>query len=139
MVMHDLDSASESNEDEHVDDGVDDAVDDGAQSSSSFSSWHLPLASNLQALELQSNDDTMSIASSQSFMMAYEVLENDDTASMSPFQMVANTKAVLLRFHFLTVKKILSVDLIELFQIDQHDKLLWFWIMRQNVSKTDWI
>ena len=91
MVIHDLDSASESNEDESVDDGVDDAVDDGTQSSSSFSSWHLPLASNLQALELQSNDDTMSIASSQSFMMAYEVLENDDTASMSSFQMVANT------------------------------------------------
>ena len=91
MVIHDLDSASESNEDENVDDGVDDAVDDGTQSSSSFSSWHLPLASNLQALELQSNDDTMSIASSQSFMMAYEVLENDDTASMSSFQMVANT------------------------------------------------
>ena len=75
----------------NVDDGADDAVDDGTQSSSSFSSWHLPLASNLQALELQSNDDTMSIASSQSFMMAYELLENDDTASMSSFQMVANT------------------------------------------------
>ena len=91
MVIHDLDSASESNEDENVDDGADDAVDDGTQSSSSFSSWHLPLASNLQALELQSNGDTMSIASSQSFMMAYELLENDDTASMSSFQMVANT------------------------------------------------
>ena len=38
MVMHDLDSASESNEDENVDDGADDAVDDGTQSSSSFSS-----------------------------------------------------------------------------------------------------
>ena len=65
MVIKDVDSASESSEDENVDDGVDDAVDDGTQSSSSFSSWHLPLASNLQALELQSNGDTMSIASSQ--------------------------------------------------------------------------
>ena len=91
MVIHDLDSASESNEDENLDDGVDDVVDDGNQGSSSFNSWHLPLASNLQALELQSNDDTMSIASSQSFMMAYQLLDNDDTASMSSFQLLANT------------------------------------------------
>ena len=91
FVWHVLDSASDSNEDEKVDDGADDAVDDGTQSSSSFNSWHLPLASNLQSLALQSNDDTMSIASSQSFMMAYQLLDNDDTASMSSFQMLANT------------------------------------------------
>ena len=91
FVWHVLDSASDSNEDEKVDDGADDAVDDGTQSSSSFNSWHLPLASNLQSLALQSNVDTMSIASSQSFMMAYQLLDNDDTASMSSFQMLANT------------------------------------------------
>ena len=96
----DLDSASEEDvaddgelDDNHADDHDVHAVgaDDGTKSCSSFNSWHLPLSCNLQELELQSHDDTMSIASSQSFKLAYQVLDNEDNASISSFQMVPTT------------------------------------------------
>ena len=116
MIVFDLDSASEAAseddvDDEHADDGhaddghvelddnhedADDVhADDGTHSCSSFNSWHLPLACNLQSLELQSHADTMSIASSSSFQMVFGVCDNDETASISSFQMVPTTAPVV--------------------------------------------
>ena len=81
-----LDGDHEDEHDVHAAEG-----DGGTQRCSSFNSWHQPLSCNLQALELQSHADTMSIASSQEFALAYQVVDKDDIASISSFQMVPTT------------------------------------------------